>query len=79
MNAAIFSRRKSKAEAILSLLEQGPATTQELAEVGGIRFGARLLELRRTYRITTSNVQRKDGTEFAIYSLQGLNSPLVAG
>lgn len=68
--APVFKRRQSKAEAILARLEQGPATTLELAEVGGLRFGARLLELRRTHRITMSPIKNHDGSEYAVYTLQ---------
>lgn len=59
--------RESKAARILARLRQGPATTWELAQAGGIRFGARLLELRRAgHRITT--VEHAD---HAVYSLEG--------
>ena len=59
--------RETKAERILARLKQGPATTWELAMTGGIRFGARLLELRRAgHRITTE--ERED---HAVYRLEG--------
>ena len=59
--------RESKASRILARLRQGPATTWELARIGGIRFGARLLELRRAgHRIRT-----EDRLDHAIYTLEG--------
>lgn len=49
-------RRTQKAEAILDRLRQGPANTLELVRVGGIRFGARLHELRgEGHSIRTEN------------------------
>lgn len=58
--------RESKAQRILARLRQGPASTMQLALVGGVRFGARLLELRRAgHRITT--VEHAD---HAVYSLE---------
>lgn len=59
--------RETKAQRILARLRQGPATTWQLAQTGGIRFGARILELRRAgHRITT--VEHAD---HAVYSLEG--------
>lgn len=59
--------RETKAARILARLRQGPATTIQLALVGGVRFGARILELRRAgHRITT--VEHAD---HAVYSLEG--------
>lgn len=37
---------KPSARAVLDRLRQGPATTHDLLGVGGLRFGARLCELR---------------------------------
>lgn len=57
--------RETRAQRILARLRQGPATTWELAQTGGVRFGARLLELRRAgHRIST--VEHAD---HAVYSL----------
>jgi hypothetical protein len=47
-------RRTAKAEAVLARLREGPANTLELLRVGGVRFGARVHELRAEgHRITT--------------------------
>jgi hypothetical protein len=60
-------KRARKAQAILDRLRVGPATTLELVRVGGVRFGARLLELRAEgHRIETEN-----HGEYAIYRLDG--------
>lgn len=59
-------RRETKAQAILERLMAGPATTLDLAVIGGVRFGARLLELRQAgHRITTEN-----HLEYAVYRLE---------
>jgi len=64
--ARAVQKRDSKAARILERLRQGPATTLELAAVGGIRFGARVLELRQAgHRITT-----EDHLDYAIYTLE---------
>ena len=39
-------RQRLKAGLVLARLRKGPATTWELAETGGIRFGARVYDLR---------------------------------
>lgn len=65
--AQAVRKRESNAARILSRLRCGPATTLELAAIGGVRFGARLLELRRAgHRITT-----EDHLEYAVYRLEG--------
>jgi len=61
-----IQKRESKALKILARLRQGPAGTMELAQIGGVRFGARLLELRRQgHKITT-----EEHAEYAIYRLE---------
>jgi hypothetical protein len=59
-------KRETKAQAILARLRLGPAGTMELAQVGGVRFGARVAELRKQgYRIVT-----EEHAEYAIYTLE---------
>lgn len=59
--------RETKAERILARLRQGPANSLELLRVGGIRYGARLHELRRQgHRIET-----EEHAEWAVYRLEG--------
>lgn len=58
-------RRQSKADAVLERLRRGPASTLELVRVGGVRFGARVLELRRAgHRIETEHA-----LDHAVYRL----------
>lgn len=60
-------KRESKGASILARLREGPAGTAELARVGGVRFGARLLELRRQgHRIVTEG-----HADHAVYRLEG--------
>ena len=64
---AAVGRRETRAQAILARLRRGPASSQELLRVGGLRYGARLLELRRAgHRITT-----EDHLDSATYTLEG--------
>lgn len=59
--------RESKAQKVLEELRRGPASTATLARVGGVRFGARILELRRAgHRIITEG-----RADYAIYRLEG--------
>jgi len=49
-------------QAILAALREGPRTNWELAKVGGLRFGARLEELRSAgHRISTHRVSEERG------------------
>ena len=64
--AGIASKRAGKAEAILERLKRGPATSMDLMQVGGIRYSARVFELRqRGKRITTENHD-----DYAVYRLE---------
>lgn len=59
-------KRPSKAKRILERLREGPADTMELARVGGIRFSARILELRQDgHRIVT-----EEHGDYATYRLE---------
>lgn len=59
--------RETRAQRILARLRQGPATSQQLLAVGGLKYGARLLELRRAgHRIVT-----EEHPEYAVYTLEG--------
>lgn len=63
---AALDRRETKAQRILARLQRGPADTMELARLGGVRFGARLLELRQAgHRILTEH-----HPDHAIYRLE---------
>jgi hypothetical protein len=64
--ARAVRKRETRAQKILARLRQGPANSQELIAVGGLRFGARILELRRAgHQITT-----EEHAEFAVYRLE---------
>lgn len=65
----VFQNRESKAGKILARLRQGPATSLELARITH-RFSARILELRRTHRITRED-HVHDGQEWSVYTLEG--------
>lgn len=59
--------RETKAARILARLRQGPANSLELARVGGLRYSARVFELRaQGHRIVT-----EEHADFAVYSLDG--------
>lgn len=61
-------KRSAKAAAILERLKAGPADTLELVRVGGVRFGARIHELREEgYQIKTESLG-----DHAVYTLDGL-------
>jgi hypothetical protein len=63
----VIRRRENAANRILDALRAGPKTTLQLVEVGGVRFGARILELRQAgHRIKT-----EDRLDYAVYSLEG--------
>ena len=53
-------RRQSNKEKLLAhLLEHGSATNVELSQIAGLRFGARLLELRRQgWMVETQEIGR---------------------
>lgn len=58
--------RESKAQRILARLRQGPANSLEMLHVGGIRYSARIHELRaQGHRIVT-----EEHAEWATYTLQ---------
>ena len=57
----------AKAEAVLARLREGPATTLELVRVGGVRFGARVHELRDEGHRTTTEPQG----DHAVYRPEG--------
>ena len=67
--AKAVRRRDSKAQRILIRLEEGPATSIELAQITH-RFSARILELRQTYRIDRED-HSHDGLEWSVYTLRG--------
>ena len=59
--------RETKASRILARLRQGPATSLQLSTIGGLRYSARIHELRRAgHRIHT-----EDKLDHAIYTLEG--------
>jgi hypothetical protein len=61
--------RESKAQRILARLRQGPAGTMELAQIGGIRFGARLNEL-KARGLRWDREDHKDGVwEYSTYTM----------
>jgi hypothetical protein len=60
--------RETRAQRILSRLQRGPATSQQLLQVGGLRYGARLLELRQAgHKITT-----EEHPDHAVYRLEAI-------
>jgi len=68
-------RRGGKAQAALELLKRGPATTFDLMRVGGVRFGARLLELRDgTHDGTMHNITTENRGDHAVYRLRKVES-----
>jgi hypothetical protein len=70
-HGAALDKRESKGQRILARLKEGPATTMELARVGGIRFGARILELRQAGHRITREDHRHAGDEWSTYTLEG--------
>lgn len=58
-------RRESKAGLILARLREGPACTEELATIGGIRFSARLHEL----EARGFAYEREDHLDYSIYTM----------
>jgi hypothetical protein len=59
--------RETKAARILARLREGPANSLELMRVGGLRYSARVCELRQQgYRIVTEN-----HLDHATYRLEG--------
>lgn len=50
---------------IVARLRQGPATTWQLAQVGGIRFGARLDEL----KAAGMRWDREDRADHSVYTM----------
>ncbi len=58
-------RRESKARAIVALLAERPATTWDLARVGGIRFSARLQEL----EAEGLRYEREDRGDHSVYRM----------
>jgi hypothetical protein len=71
LHAHALRGRESKGQRILARLKAGPATTMELARVGGIRFGARILELRQAGHRITREDHRHAGDEWSTYTLEG--------
>jgi hypothetical protein len=66
--ARAIQKRESKAQLILEELRRGPASTSTLARIGGVRFGARICELRQQgHKIITEG-----RADYAIYRLEGL-------
>ena len=58
--------RETKAQKILARLKEGPANSLELLRVGGIRYSARVFELRKQgHRIET-----EEHAEWAVYRLE---------
>ena len=57
--------RETKAQRILARLRQGPATTLELAQVGGFRFSARLQEL----EAKGLRYDREDRADHSVYTM----------
>jgi hypothetical protein len=70
-HGAALDKRESKGQRILARLKEGSATTMELARVGGIRFGARILELRQAGHRITREDHRHAGDEWSTYTLEG--------
>jgi hypothetical protein len=60
-------RLSKNAAAVLNRLEDGPATNSELMEIGGLRFGARIHDLKR-HGYTISSQQSNGG--IWVYSLE---------
>lgn len=61
--------RETKASRILARLRQGPAGTMELAQIGGIRFGARLNEL-KARGLRWDRADHRDGAwEYSVYTM----------
>lgn len=62
--------RESKAERVLARLKEGPATSLNLLAVGGLRYGARIHELREA----GNRIDREDfshaGQEWSVYTLK---------
>lgn len=61
--------RETKAQRILARLKEGPATSIELARITH-RFSARILELRRTHKISRED-HVHGGQEWSTYTLEG--------
>ena len=57
--------RETKAQRIVARLRQGPASTWDLAKVGGIRFGARLDEL----KAAGMTWDREDHADHSVYTM----------
>ena len=70
LNLAL-GKRETKAQRILARLRIAPATTLEMLKVGGIRYGARIHELREQgYQIDREDCHH-DGHEWSVYTLRG--------
>ena len=62
--------RESNEKRILARLEAGPVDSYELARIGGIRFGARLFNLRRAGHVIEREDFAEGGREWSRYSLK---------
>ena len=62
-------RLQRKALAILGRLMEGPATNVELMHVGGLRFGARVAELRKAGHHIRTDENKATGV--SVYTLEG--------
>ena len=67
--AHVIRGRETKAQRILARLKEGPATSIELARITH-RFSARILELRRTHKISRED-HVHGGQEWSTYTLEG--------
>jgi hypothetical protein len=65
-------KRESRAARMLARLKCGPATTKELNDLGGAGFSSRLRELRNAGHRITCEQHVHEGSEWAIYRLEGL-------
>lgn len=63
--------RETKAQRILARLKEGPATSLNLLAVGGLRYGARIHELRLAGHRITREDHVQAGQEWSTYTLEG--------
>ena len=63
--------RETKANRILARLKEGPATSLNLLAVGGLRYGARIHELRQQGHTITREDNVQGGQEWSVYTLEG--------
>jgi hypothetical protein len=66
---AAVAKRETGSQRILARLRQGPATTWELAKVGGLRFSARLHELEAQGLRYEREDRNEQGSEYSVYTM----------